>query len=72
MFLPLLPVAKLVLYQAMRDANLTNVALGRRLKITEAAVRRLIDPDHCSHIGQVEEALAVLGKWLVVEVGKAA
>lgn len=71
-FLPPLPAAKLALYQAMRDAKLTNVALGRRLKITEAAVRRLIDLDHRSHIGQVEEALAVLGKRLVVEVGKAA
>ncbi len=71
-FLPPLPAAKLALYQAMRDANLTNVALGRRLKITETAVRRLIDLDHRSHIGQVEEALAALGKRLVVEVGKAA
>ena len=71
-FLPPLPAAKLALYQAMRDAKLTNVALGRRLKITEAAVRRLIDLDHRSHIGQVEDALAVLGKRLVVEVGKAA
>ena len=71
-FLPPLPAAKLALYQAMRDANLTNVALGRRLKITEAAVRRLIDLDHRSHIGQVEEALAALGKRLVVEVEKAA
>ncbi|OGI54855.1 MAG: hypothetical protein A3E57_06405 [Candidatus Muproteobacteria bacterium RIFCSPHIGHO2_12_FULL_60_33] len=71
-FLPPLPAAKLALYQAMRDSNLTNVALGKRLKITEAAVRRLIDLDHRSHIGQVEEALTALGKRLVVEIEKAA
>lgn len=70
--LPPLPAAKLALYQATRDAGLTNVALGRRLKITEAAVRRLLDLDHRSHIGQIEQALAVLGKRLVVEVEKAA
>lgn len=71
-FLPPLPAAKLALYQAMHEASLTNVALGRRLKISETAVRRLIDIDHRSHIGQIEEALAALGKRLVVEVEKAA
>ena len=71
-FLPPLPAAKLALYQAMREAGLTNVALGRRLKVSEAAVRRLIDLDHRSHIGQIEAALAALGKRLVVEVEKAA
>lgn len=71
-FLPPLPAAKLALYQAMHEAGLTNVALGRRLKVSETAVRRLIDLDHRSHIGQIEEALAALGKRLVVEVEKAA
>lgn len=71
-FLPPLPAAKLALYQAMREAGVTNVALGRRLKISEAAIRRLIDLDHRSHIGQIEDALAALGRRLVVEVEKAA
>lgn len=71
-FLPPLPAAKLALYQAARDSSITNVALGKRLKITEAAVRRLLDIDHRSHIGQIEQALAALGKRLVVEVEKAA
>lgn len=70
--LPPLPAAKLALYQAMRDAGVTNVALGKRLKISETAVRRLIDPDHRSHIGQIEQALAVLGRRLVIEAEKAA
>ncbi len=71
-FLPPLPAAKLALYQAMREDGVTNVALGKRLKISESAVRRLIDLDHRSHIGQVEQALAVLGRRLVVETEKAA
>ena len=50
-FLPPLPAAKLALYQAARDSGLSNVALGKRLKVTEAAVRRLLDLDHRSYIG---------------------
>src|SRR3990172_4851713 len=52
-FLPPLPAAKLALYQAARDSGLSNVALGKRLKNTEAAVRRLLDLDHRSPIGQI-------------------
>ncbi len=65
---PPLVAAKLALYRAMRGSGLTRVALGKRLGISEGAVRRLLDLDHRSHIGQVEAALAVLGKRLVVEV----
>src|SRR5437762_3264889 len=64
--LPVLIVAKLVLYEAMRTAKVTNVELGRRLGISEGAVRRLVDLDHRSHIGQVETALTELGRRLVV------
>ncbi len=70
--LPPLPAAKLALYQAMHEDGITNVALGKRLKISEAAVRRLLDLDHRSHIGQIEQALAALGRWLVIETEKAA
>ena len=38
----------------------------RTAGVTEGAVRRLIDPDHRSHIGQVEAALRALGQRLVV------
>jgi antitoxin HicB len=66
--LPILVTAKLALYEAMRSANVTNVGLGRRLGISEGAVRRLLDLDHRSHVGQIETALAALGHRLVVEV----
>ena len=70
--LPPLVAAKLALYQAMREAKTTNVALAKRLEVTENVVRRLLDLDHRSHIGQIEAALAVFGKRLVVEVRDAA
>jgi antitoxin HicB len=70
--LPPLAAAKLALYRAMREAQLSGVGLGRRLAISEAAVRRLLDLDHRSHIGQIETALAALGKRLVLDVRDAA
>lgn len=69
--LPVLMVAKLALYEAMRIATITNTELGRRLGTSEEAVRRLVDLDHRSHIGHVEAALAVLGCRLVVDVNAA-
>ena len=66
--LPPLIAAKLALYQAMRDAGTTNVALAKRLGVAENAVRRLVDLDHRSHIGQVAEALALFDKRLTVTV----
>ncbi|MBI3801271.1 MAG: winged helix-turn-helix transcriptional regulator, partial [Deltaproteobacteria bacterium] len=66
--LPTLVTAKLALYEAMRKAGLSNSELGRRLGISEGAVRRLLDLDHRSHISQVEAGLQVLGHRLVVDV----
>ncbi len=64
--LPALVAAKSALYCAMRVKGVGNTALAKRLGVTEGAVRRLIDPDHRSHIGQVEAALQALGQRLVV------
>lgn len=64
--------AKLALYQAMREAGITKVALAARLGVSEAAVRKLLDLDHASKIDNVAAALALLGKRVVVEVTEAA
>jgi len=48
---------------------MTKTALARRLGLSEGAVRKLLDPDHRSHIGQVEKALKVLGQSLVTPTG---
>ncbi|MBW2011374.1 MAG: type II toxin-antitoxin system HicB family antitoxin [Deltaproteobacteria bacterium] len=69
---PPLVSAKLALYQAMRETQITRVALGKRIGVSEGAVRRLLDLDHKSHIGQIDAALSLLGKRLVVEVQDAA
>jgi antitoxin HicB len=66
--LPTLVAAKLALYEAMRERGISNVELGRQLGISEGAVRRLLDLDHRSHIGQVELALQILGHRLVTTV----
>lgn len=67
--IPVTPVvaAKLALYTTMRQTNTSNVALAAKLNISEVAVRRLINPDHRSHIGPIKRALAVMGRKLVVE-----
>ncbi|MBX9698129.1 MAG: Lrp/AsnC family transcriptional regulator [Acetobacteraceae bacterium] len=69
---PVLAAAKLALHEAKLAARISNVELGRRLGIGEKEVRRLLDPLHRSHVGQVETALRALGGRLVVETGKAA
>jgi antitoxin HicB len=52
----------------MREAGLTQVALGERLGCDPRQVRRLLDLDHSSRLDQPEAALAALGKRLVLEV----
>ena len=65
---PLLIAAKLALYQTMRDQNVSNVALARRLGTVEGTVRRLVSPRHRSHVDAVEQALAQLGGRLALDL----
>lgn len=64
--------AKAALYEALRDANLTNTSLATRLGVQESEVRRILNPRHATKIGRLEAALAVLGKRLVIEIRDAA
>jgi antitoxin HicB len=66
--IPPVQAAKLALYEAMKTDKISNVDMGARLGVSEAAVRRLLDLDHRSHIDQVVNALAILGKRAVLEV----
>ena len=61
-------VAKLALYSAMRAQRITKVELAERLGVSESAVRKLANPDHRSHISQVQKALRAVGRSLKVEV----
>ncbi len=56
----------------MREAGLSKVELAHRLKVKEKEVRRMLDPRHGTRLHAMEQALAALGKHLIVEVGDAA
>ena len=60
--------AKLALYTAMRAQRISKVELAARLGVSEAAVRKLTNPDHRSHMNQVQKALRAVGRSLKVEV----
>ena len=64
---PSIIAAKLALYTAMRRQGIAPGALAERLNQSESSVRRLLNLEHQSHIGQVEEALRAVGRSLVVE-----
>ena len=59
---------KLAVYQAIQEAGITNVELAKRLGVTEAVVRRILDPEHETKVRKLAAALAVLGKELVMAV----
>lgn len=67
---PLVVAAKLALYTAMCEQGLSKVGLAARMGLSEGAVRKLLNPEHRSHIRQVEKALRKVDQRLVVEVGK--
>ena len=64
--LPPIVAAKLSLYTAMRAQGVTRVELAKRLGLSESAVRKIANPDHRSHIAQVERALNCLGRTLII------
>jgi antitoxin HicB len=69
---PLWLAPKLALYLAMRDQQINNSELARRLGIHERVIRRMLDPEHASKAERIQAALAVLGKQMTVEVHNAA
>ena len=64
--------AKVQLYRLAREAGMTKAELGRRLGWHAPQVDRLFELRHHSRIEQVEQALRVIGKRLVVRVEDAA
>jgi antitoxin HicB len=66
--MPALMEAKIALYESMRRANMTKAELARRLKWHPPQVDRLLAMRHGSRLDQIERALQVLGKRLVVGV----
>jgi antitoxin HicB len=64
--LPALSAAKLEAYRAMRAAGLNEKQLAERLGWQPSQVTRLFDGRHASRLDQIEAALKVLGRRLVV------
>src|SRR5437016_3767230 len=69
---PLWLAPKLALYLAMRDRQVNNSELARRLGVHERVIRRMLDSEHASKTEKIEAALAALGKQMTVEVRDAA
>ena len=55
----------------MREVGIGNVKLGRRLGVAENEIRRCLDPWHATKINRLEDALASLGRRLIVTVDAA-
>lgn len=69
---PLWLAPKLALYLAMRERQVNNSELARRLGVHERVIRRMLDPGHASKAEKIQAALAALNKHLTVEVRDAA
>ena len=58
--LPTLLAGKLAVYRAMREAQVSQRELARRLEIDERQVRRLLDPLNATRFDDIDAALAAL------------
>ena len=65
-------VAKLALYQAMSENNITQVELARRLGCQRQHVARIVDPAHNTKFEVLEAALAAVGKRAELRIQDAA
>ena len=66
--IPALQAAKLALHEAMLGRKISHVALARELGKQESEIRRMLDLDHETRIGTLEQALGCLGMRVEVAV----
>ena len=70
---PPVPIAlKAALYEAFREAGVSQRRLARNLDVAESEVRRMLNPDHATKAATMDRALRMLGKRVSVTVGEAA
>ena len=67
-----LGMAKVALYEVMREQRVGRAELARRLRWHLPQVARVLDLRHASRMEQVETPLAALGLRLVIDVARAA
>jgi len=70
--LPVVQAGKIALYNAMLAAGMDTEGLANRLRLTTKHAERLLSLHHKTRIEQIETALAIFGKRLVVDVREAA
>jgi len=70
--LPALQAAKVDLFSAFLESGLKKAEFARRIGMPKTHIDRLFSLRHHSPLGQIEAALAVLGKCLHVEARDAA
>jgi antitoxin HicB len=64
--------AKVELYRLMRAEGVTKAELGRRLEAHGPSIDRLLDLDHDSRFGSIDDAFRALGRELHITVGEPA
>ncbi len=64
---PIIVAAKLTLYTAMREQNMSAQDLKAKLGMPERTIQTLLTPYRFSHISQIERALKAVGRSLIVE-----
>ena len=73
LIVPPLPIAlKAALYDAWRQAGISQRRLARDLDVAESEVRRMLNPDHATKAATIDRALHWLGKRVTVTISKAA
>ena len=63
---------KAALYEAFREAGMSQRRLARELDVAESEVRRMLNPDHATKAATIDRALHRLGKRVTVTIGEAA
>ncbi len=63
---PALIAAKAALYMASIEAGLNKTALAKRIHVSEAVGRRLLNPRYQSKIVNIEKAMLAMGKRMII------
>ena len=60
--------AKAALYVAARESGLNKSALAKKLQVSEAVGRRLLNPRYQTKIVNIDKALKAMGKKMVISM----
>ena len=63
---------KLAVISAFNEARISKSELARRLGKSENEARRILDADHGTKLGAMQDALRALGKTVVISIKEAA